>query len=256
MTKKIVMLAGKDESTNFIYNALNENFFIDHIVQENKVSRKKFIQRRIKKQGYIKVVGQILFQLFIPKLLKIFSKERIENIKAQYNLIDDLIPTKKLIAVESINSKTCIEFLKKEKPDLVIVNGTRIISKKVLNSTSATFINIHAGITPKYRGVHGGYWAIANKDEKNCGVTIHCVDAGIDTGSVLKQQLIKPSNKDNFVTYPYIQIGEGINLFNEVLQDFSKNQLKETQIFSKESKLWYHPTLWFYIINRLFRGIK
>src|SRR5438093_9923670 len=46
----------------------------------------------------------------------------------------------------------------------VVVNGTRIISEAVLTASDAVFINMHAGITPKYRGVHGGYWALYNGD--------------------------------------------------------------------------------------------
>jgi folate-dependent phosphoribosylglycinamide formyltransferase PurN len=66
--------------------------------------------------------------------------------------------------------------LKAINPDLVIVNGTRIISKKVLSSINSKFVNIHVGITPKYRGVHGTYWALVNNDVENSGVTVHFVD--------------------------------------------------------------------------------
>jgi folate-dependent phosphoribosylglycinamide formyltransferase PurN len=37
--------------------------------------------------------------------------------------------------------------MKAINPDLVIVNGTRIISKKVLSSINSKFVNIHVGIT-------------------------------------------------------------------------------------------------------------
>jgi len=70
-------------------------------------------------------------------------------------------------------------------PDVVVVNGTRIIAEKVLHSVPATFLNTHSGITPLYRGAHGGYWALVKKDRANCGVTIHVVDAGIDTGGIV-----------------------------------------------------------------------
>ena len=49
----------------------------------------------------------------------------------------------------------------------MILNGTRIVSKKVISSIGCLFINTHCGITPKYRGVHGGYWAIYNNDLNN-----------------------------------------------------------------------------------------
>ncbi|MFT4646131.1 MAG: folate-dependent phosphoribosylglycinamide formyltransferase PurN, partial [Planctomycetota bacterium] len=47
---------------------------------------------------------------------------------------------------------------KKLNLDVIIVNGTRIISSKVLESMPALFINIHTGVTLQYGGVHGAYW--------------------------------------------------------------------------------------------------
>ncbi len=256
MDKKIIILAGVDESSTFLYNGLKNTFPISNVIFEEKVSRKKFLERRVKKLGYISVFGQVLFQLIIPKLLKLSSKGRIEEIKANYQLDSKPIPNAVILNVKSVNSNACIKFLKKEKPDLIIVNGTRIISKKVLNCTDAIFINTHAGITPKYRGVHGGYWAMANSDSDNCGVTVHLVDRGIDTGGVLFQQNIAPVSKDNFVTYTYLQTGEGIALMKRAIDDFIKDQLKESEPKSLESNLWYHPTIWFYLFKRLTKGVK
>lgn len=66
---KIVMLAGKGQSTLFMYNAINEIFPIDKVIIENKISNKKLLQTRIKKVGYLKVINQLLFQIIISKLL-------------------------------------------------------------------------------------------------------------------------------------------------------------------------------------------
>ena len=52
----------------------------------------------------------------------------------------------KLIEEPSVNSDTCKSIIAKIKPDIIIVNGTRIISTKILNSTQAVFVNTHAGI--------------------------------------------------------------------------------------------------------------
>ena len=53
-------------------------------------------------------------------------------------------------------------------------------------------LNYHAGITPKYRGMNGGYWALATGDAGNFGATVHLVDAGVDTGGVLHQVRGRP----------------------------------------------------------------
>ncbi len=65
---KIVMLAGKGQSTLFMYNAINEIFPIDKVIIEDKISNKKLLQSRIKKVGYLKVINQLLFQIIISKL--------------------------------------------------------------------------------------------------------------------------------------------------------------------------------------------
>lgn len=256
MNKKIIMLTGGGESTTLIYNGLKDNFYISNVIVEENVSRKKLLKGRIKRMGYLKVFGQVLFRLCIPKILEWSSKKRIKEIKENYALDNSPIPPSLIKKVSSVNSKKCIEFLKQEKPDLIIVNGTRIISKKVLKSVDATLLNTHAGITPKYRGVHGGYWAMASQDIENCGVTVHYIDSGIDTGGVLFQQNISPISKDNFVTYVYLQLGEGLKIMNKAISNFMNNKLEEKEPQTKESKLWYHPTIWFYLYKRITKGIK
>jgi len=221
-----------------------------------QVVAKKLVKRRIKRLGYIKVFGQLLFQLLYVPMLRKLSAKRIQDIKKSFSLDNTYIDKEKVVSVTSVNSDLCLQTLKQIQPDLIIVNGTGIISKKVLNSIDATFINTHAGITPKYRGVHGGYWALANSDKSNCGVTVHLVDAGIDTGGVLYQALINTTEQDNFTTYTYLQIGEGIKLIKKAIHSYLDGCLETQKSKATESKLWYHPTLWYYLSKRLFKGIK
>ncbi len=256
MTKKIVLLAGLGDSTTFMYNGLKDEFNISNVIIEASSSRKKLLKRRLKRLGLVTVFGQLLFQVLYVPLLRKLSLKRIEDIKNSYHLDDTAIDTEKVIRVTSVNSDVCLQTLKQLNPDVIIVNGTGIISKKVLNSIDAAFINTHAGITPNYRGVHGGYWALANDDKANCGVTVHLVDPGIDTGGILYQALIKPTKQDNFTTYTYLQIGEGIQLMKKAINSYLDGNLKAQESTTTKSALWYHPTLWYYLSKRLFKGVK
>ena len=255
MNKKIVILAGKGNSTLYMYNGIKEEFQINKVIIELPVNKKKFIQKRIKKLGAITVFGQILFQILCLKILNLISKNRVSEIKKKLNLSENSITDEILIEIPSVNSNECRELLQKINPDVVIVNGTRIISKKTLSCINAIFINTHTGITPNYRGVHGAYWALANNDIDNCGVTVHLVDTGIDTGAVLYQKNIKITKQDNFTTYPYLQIAEGIKLMKNALEDIINNSITIIEKQS-DSKLFSHPTFWGYIINRITKGIK
>lgn len=257
MSKKIIMLVGHGPSARYVYNGLKAEFSISHVVRAGGApgGRKKFVKRRIKRLGYWKVFGQILFKIGIVKPLTYFSKNRVGELKNKLQLSDELYPSDVLIDVPYVNSAECLDILKEIDPDIIIVNGTDIISKKILNGVKATFVNTHVGITPKYRGVHGGYWALAGNDKENCGVTVHLVDAGIDTGGILYQGIITPTKKDNFITYPLLQVSEGILLMKKALNDIINNTVNP-QKGGADSKLWYHPTIWKYLYVRLTKGVK
>ena len=250
---KIVMLVGKGESSKIVYNGLMRSCDIKLVIEELSVSRKIFLKRRLTKLGYLKVAGQILFIIY-NKLFFFRSKERIVEIKQLYGLNIKGYATEKLKRVVSVNSKETIQILEDINPDLIIVNGTRIIAKNVIESVNAPLINTHVGITPKYRGVHGGYWSLAKNDKDNCGVTVHLVDAGIDTGTVLYQDTINVTIKDNFNTYPYLQIAKAIPLLEQAIKDCRGKGLSG-KILKTQSNLYTHPTLYEYFMNRM-KGVK
>ena len=158
-----------------------------------------------------------------------------------------------MIEVTSVNSPGDDRPPPQFAPKVVLVVGTSIISRKVLSSVSAPFINYHDGITPKYRGIHGGYWANAQGDFANFGVTVHLVDPGIDTGDVLYQARLKPSGQDNYATFSYLQIAAALPLLERAAQDAIAGTLT-TQKVDLPSHLWSHPTLWGYVATGLERG--
>lgn len=253
--KKIVLLGGRGLSTNIVFNSLNDTFGIHTAIIENDVSRKRLIKGRIKRLGFMKVVGQLMFQIGISPILSFFSKRRRQEIIDTNFMNITPISNDKTENVNSVNDAKTIELLQTINPDLIIVNGTRIISKKVLESVQCKFINIHAGITPKYRGVHGTYWALTNKDIENSGVTVHFVDTGIDTGSVIYQEKVIPTPKDNFSTYPLLQLTKGLKILNQAIIDYFDNTIsvKNPQL---ESHLWYHPTIFQYLYFRIKNKVK
>jgi len=74
------------------------------------------------------------------------------------------------------------------KPDLmVVVAYGQILPQSILDLPPHGCLNVHTSLLPKYRGAAPIQWAIANGDAET-GVTIMKMDAGLDTGPVLKMR--------------------------------------------------------------------
>jgi methionyl-tRNA formyltransferase len=260
MNKKIIMIVGDWNYPKMVYQSLQSEFDIEHIIIDNGVSTSTLIKRRIKKLGLIRVIGQLLFRILAVSYINATSKKRFHDILNKNHIKEAHFDPEKTIEVESINTEKGRQLLKKLNPEIVVIVTTRILSKKTLECVDAKFINIHAGITPQYRGLHGAYWALINNDKENCGVTVHLVDEGIDTGNILYQANIADSitHKDNFMTYTFLQLAKALPLLKKSIRDIQSNTLKTTANTEAEinNELYYHPTLWFYLYHRWLKGVK
>ena len=253
-TPRIVMLCGDGPSSWFMYNALARELEVLAIVVERKPSAKVMIRNRLRQLGWVTVAGQLAFIAF-NRLLARLQRHRSEELIRRYDLQIALPPADITHRVDSVNTATVRRLLRKLDPDAVVVNGTRIVSSKVIECIRRPFINTHAGITPRYRGVHGGYWALVHDDAEHCGVTVHLVDAGVDTGGVLYQQRIHVEDSDGFNTYPLHQLAAGIPLMKQALRDVVDGTLASRDGVGP-SRLWYHPTLGQYLRYRFSRAVK
>jgi methionyl-tRNA formyltransferase len=92
---------------------------------------------------------------------------------------------------EKIRSPEAQELLQKLAPDaIVIIAYGQIIPARLLTIPKLGWINLHAGLLPKYRGAAPINWAIVN-GETRTGATTMRIDAGVDTGGVLLQREIE-----------------------------------------------------------------
>jgi len=108
---------------------------------------------------------------------QILTPPSVKELALQYDL--------KVFQPEKI--KTEIETIKNLKPDLIVVIAYgKIIPQEILDIPKYNCINIHASLLPKYRGAACLNAPILNGDSET-GVTIMKMEAGLDTGPILRQ---------------------------------------------------------------------
>jgi folate-dependent phosphoribosylglycinamide formyltransferase PurN len=236
-------------------NALRVEYPDLQLAIENPISRYILLKKRVARLGLVRVGGQILFMLYLV-MLKRLSAKSIQSIVASSGLSAKPPHGLSIAQFDSVNSQACIEWLQKKKPTVVILNGTSILSTELLASCNALFLNIHCGVTPTYRGVHGGYWALFCGDKDSVGVTVHVVDKGVDTGNIVFQETIQIDHQDNFLTYPVKQYIVGIPLIRQAIADAVSGNLKTYRRDDLPSAIWSHPTIWQYIWARLRYGVR
>ncbi len=253
-THDVVILAGKTPWTWALANALRCHFSDVPIMLEKRQSAALFWRRRIHRLGLFTVAGQVAFGLF-AKVLRLRHRQQEEALLIREGL--NVTPLRSsVLPISSVNDDQTIEILQDMAPKVVVVSQTRILSRRVLECIPAIFINIHTGITPQYRGLHGAYWALVNDDAAACGVTVHVVDAGVDTGPIIGQARINPSSADSYFTYHWLQLGAALPLLVRAVQDALAARLvasKPTGVVS--SRQYYHPTLWGYLWTGMRRGV-
>ena len=114
--------------------------------------------------------------------------------------------------------KTIVDLLEKYDIDLVCLAGyMKIVGTTLLKAYEGRIINIHPAYLPEFPGAHGidDAWE-ARVDQS--GVTIHWVDSGVDTGTVIKQVRVPRLAGDTIESFEARIHENEYKLYPEVLE--------------------------------------
>jgi methionyl-tRNA formyltransferase len=115
-------------------------------------------------------------QVITPPPVKVFAAERG-------------IPVHQPTKIKTAEAREWIEPLFKQADGGVVAAYGRILPDWMLSAPRLGCINVHSSLLPKYRGAAPINWAIA-RGERETGVTIMQMDAGLDTGAMLLKRAI------------------------------------------------------------------
>jgi phosphoribosylglycinamide formyltransferase 1 len=250
---RVVIIGTAGLVTNLLYEQLENHFDVVEVLLEKPEKTSTKIRRRFRKLPFFHVIGQMAFLGIVVPLMRPGAQKRINAIIASTGFSGKTIPTQKIVRIDNVNDPAVVKKVLGAGPAFVFVNGTRIIRKEIIEGIGVPMFNIHVGITPAYRGIHGGYWALYHSDRENFGVTLHHIDTGVDTGAIVAQKRLEPSKDDSFLTYPVLQYCEGLLL---VTENLPAQTALPAQASNAKSKQHYHPRFFPYLFARWFRGVR
>ncbi len=87
--------------------------------------------------------------------------------------------------VGDVHAPDALEWVASLEPDVGVVYGGPILRPELFRIPARGTLGVHHGRLPEYRGKKTVFWAMAN-GEDSAGVTIQAIDAGLDTGRVVR----------------------------------------------------------------------
>lgn len=184
---KIVIWCGAGANQKALANKISAEFDVAGIVMDMHSGNRK---------------GKNLLQL--PSVLwdrlrfrKIYNAWK--NLMSYYDQKFTGWPNTAILKVPNINDERTRSFTEALKPDLVVVSGTALIKKNLLDIPLSTgIINLHTGLSPYVKGgPNCTNCCIANNTFHLVGNTIMWLNEGIDSGNIITTETVNIQGADD-----------------------------------------------------------
>lgn len=251
-TSGLIALVGDAPHAWTMVNALRKRFGDFPVIVERGEPASAFWARRKKKLGAGAVYSMKAAQL-AAKLSKPLSRARLAELQAECDAAP--VGAHQRIDVDNLNDADTIAKLRALKPRAVFVASTGMLRRPLLEACACPVVNYHSGVNPAYRGINGGYFALANGEPEHFGVTLHLVDLGVDTGPVLATNRIPVAANDNMQTYMTLMAAKSQQLVVETMEKVLAREASPLPPSSLPSNQYYAPTLGQYLANGFARGV-
>ena len=176
---RLTLFTSNNTRHNYLINLLSNYCDKLYVVQE-------YVDHDLKKNNtytnetdlfkeYFEKVFEAQNEIFSENLFE--KKGIIKKIKLPYGKLSNLSLNKLNGYLES---------------DFFIVFGSSFIKGELINFlVKHKAINIHAGVSPYYRGTDCNFWALFDENPHLVGATIHLISKGLDNGPILYHAMSK-----------------------------------------------------------------
>jgi Formyl transferase len=155
------------------------------LIDEPKSYGLRRIEREIKRIGLARFLDVVAFRLyyllFLARADRRWLDERLRAICARY---PDVPASTEILTTADPNGADVKAFLERIRPDVMVARCKRILKAAIFEIPRRGTFVLHPGVCPEYRNAHGAFWALAQRDLSNVGLTLLKIDAGVDTGPV------------------------------------------------------------------------
>jgi len=112
--------------------------------------------------------------------------------------VDQEVPDIPLLRVskDTLNSEMSVSMIKELKPDVVMIFGPGMIREPLISVLPQDTINLHLGISPRYRGAATLFYPFYFLEPQYAGTTFHRIVHTPDGGDILHQTIPEMKMED------------------------------------------------------------
>jgi folate-dependent phosphoribosylglycinamide formyltransferase PurN len=143
--------------------------------------------------------------------------------------------------VPDIHAPAVLDQVAALAPDLGLVYGSPILKPALFEIPRCGALGIHHGRVPAYRGKKTTFWAMYN-GEVDAGVTIQKINAGLDTGEIVKEGAVPIGGRSYRAVWRDLQ-ALGLDLYIEAILAVRAGAAAYRPQSGPKGKLYRDPTI-------------
>lgn len=195
------------------------------------------LRRERRRVGWMRLLDVILFRLFYQasraRKDQQWVRNRVQTLRSRYGA--DLGQVPRHLA-HSPNEAGVPEFIAGLQPDFAIARCKHILQPAIFAIPRYGTYALHPGICPLYRNAHGCFWALANRDLENVGMTLLNVDEGIDSGPIyLQASYAFDEVRESHVVIQHRVVLENLAAISRMLRAISHDTARPFDVSGKRS---------------------
>ena len=195
--------------------------------------------------GFLDVLAfRVYYRLFLAKHDAEWEKRKVQELSDLYPAPS---PSAPILRSTSANTSEVRGFLRDASPHMVIARCKQILGQKTFQIPSQGTWVMHPGICPEYRNAHGCFWALANGDLENVGMTLLRVDPGVDTGPVFGYFSGAVDESEPHILIQHRAVFDHLDDIKAKLLEIAAGKAQPLPVDGRKSAVWGQPWMTRYL---------
>jgi Formyl transferase len=215
------------------------------VLEEPPRRMRQRVKREIKRVGWLRFLDVLAFRLygklFLAKRDHVWEETTLKSLCERFA---PLTNATRILHAASPNAPEVEAFLREANCDLVIARCKTLLKPSVFSIPSHGTFVMHPGICPQYRNAHGCFWALAQNDRANVGMTLLKIDKGVDTGPVYgfyRCEFDEQSESHHVIQHKVVF--DNLDAIRDKLLDIHRNEAEPIDTRGRPSGEWGQPWL-------------